>query len=111
MGKMEEFFLIGSQVNEIEIKELLLRRYGRYDFPDMKFEEFIDFIVLAITMDRQDKVREEYLVLLPMLIKGGHYMTFDKFYEEATGSNIDWRPSEDILKEAEQIQERFKNGS
>ena len=107
---MEEFFLIGSQVNEIEIKELLLRRYGRYDFPDMKFEEFIDFIVLAITMDRQDKVREEYLVLLPMLIKGGHYMTFDKFYEEATGSNIDWRPSEDILKEAEQIQERFKNG-
>ena len=45
-----------------------------------------------------------------MLIKGGHYMTFDKFYDEATGANIDWRASEDILKEAEEIQERFKNG-
>lgn len=77
----------------------------------MKFEEFVEFLVLAITKDRRDKVREEYLVLLPLLIKSGHYMTFDKFYDEATGSNIDWRPSEDILKEAEEIQERFKNGS
>lgn len=110
MGKMEKFFLIGSQVNEIEIKELLLHRYGRYNFPEMNFEEFVDFLVLAIKKDRQDKVREEYLVLLPMLIKGGHYMTFDKFYDEATGANIDWRASEDILKEAEEIQERFKNG-
>lgn len=77
----------------------------------MKFEEFVEFLVLAINKDRKDKVREEYLVLLPLLIKSGHYMTFEKFYDEATGSNIDWRPSEDILKEAEEIQERFKNGS
>ena len=107
---MADFFLIGCQVNEIELKELLLHRYGRYNFPEMSFEEFVDFLVLAIKKDRQDKVREEYLVLLPILIKGGHYMTFDKFYDEATGANIDWRASEDILKEAEEIQERFKNG-
>ena len=107
---MEKFFLIGSQVNEIEIKELLLHRYGRYEFPEMKFKEFVEFLVLAIKKDRESKVREEYLVLLPMLIKSGHYMTFDRFFDEATGANIDWRPSEDILREAEEIQERFKNG-
>ena len=108
---MEEFFLIGCQVNEIEIKELLLHRYGRFDFPEMKFDEFIDFVVLAINKDREDKIREEYLSLLPSLIQSGHYMTFDAFYEQATGANIDWRSSEDILKEAEAIQEKFRNGN
>ena len=53
---MEKFFLIGCQVNEIEIKELLLKRYGRFDFPEMEFEEFIEFIVLAINKDREDKM-------------------------------------------------------
>lgn len=108
---MAKFFLIGCQVNEIEIKELLLRRYGRFCFPEMPFEEFIDFLVLAIKLDREEKVRGEYLAILPSLIRSGHYMTFEKFYNEMTGANIDWRPSEDILKEAEEIQERFANGN
>lgn len=107
---MEKFFLIGSQINEIELKELLLRRYGRINFPEMKFNEFIEFIVLAITNERKDKIREEYLALLPILIKSGHYMTFDKFYDESTGANIDWRPIDEIMKEVEEIQERFANG-
>ena len=105
---MEKFFLIGCQVNEIELKELLLRRYGRYDFPEMKFNEFIDFIVLAVEKDREHKIREEYLALLPTLVKSGKYMTFDSFYEQVTGANIDLRPVEEILREAEEIQERFK---
>ena len=107
---MEKFFLIGCQVNEIEIKELLLKRYGRFDFPEMEFEEFIEFIVLAINKDKENKVREEYLALLPLLAFRGKYMTFDKFYEKMTGADIDWRSSEEILKEAEEIQEKFANG-
>ena len=107
---MEKFFLIGCQVNEIEIKELLLKRYGRFDFPEMKFEEFIEFIVLAINKDKEDKIRGEYLALLPVLAFRGQYMTFDKFYEKMTGADIDWRSSEEILKEAEEIQEKFANG-
>lgn len=110
MGEMEKFFLIGCQVDEVELKELLLHRYGRYDFPEMKLYEYIEFIVLAIKRDREEKVRGEYLALLPSLISSGHYMTFDKFFDEMTGANIDLRPSEEILKEAEEIQERFRNG-
>lgn len=108
---MEIFFLIGCQVNEIELKELLLRKYNRYDFSEMKFDEFVEFIVLAIKNDRKEKVREEYLALLPHMVQSGHYMTFDAFYDEVTGVNIDWRPSESIIKEAEEIQARFSHGS
>jgi len=108
---MAEFFLVGCQVNEIEIKELLLKRYGRYEFPEMKFDEFIEFIVLAINKEKEDRIRGEYLALLPSLAQSGHYMTFDAFYEKMTGADIDWRSSEEILREAEEIQEKFANGS
>lgn len=107
---MEKFFLIGCQVDEIELKELLLYRYGRYDFGEMKLDEFIKFIVLAIKRDKEEKVRGEYLALLPNLVQSGHYMPFERFFDEMTGANIDLRSSEEILKEAEEIQERFKNG-
>ena len=110
MGEMEKFFLLGCQVNEIEIKELLLHRYGRYDFPEMKFDEFIEFLVLAINNDKKEKMHGEYLALLPSLIQVGKYMSFEEFYKKMTGANIDWRKGEDILKEAEEIQARFNNG-
>ena len=107
---MEKFFLIGCQVNEIEIKEILLKRYGRFDFPEMSFNEFIDFLVLAMTEEKKDKVRGDYQAMLPFLMLRGKYMTFEQFYDEMTGANIDWRPSDEILKEAEEIQARLKNG-
>lgn len=107
---MESFFLIGCQVNEIELKEVLLRRYGRYNFPDMKFKEYIEFVVLALTKERQDEVRGIYHALLPVLALRGKFMTFEQFYDKMTGADIDWRSPEEILKEAEEIQEKFANG-
>ena len=109
---MEKFFLIGSQVNEIELKEILLRRYGRYDFPEMSFNEYIDFIVLAITKERKDELRGLYHSLIPIYItKLGKYISFEEFYDNMTGANLDFRPADEILREAEEIQARFKNGS
>lgn len=107
---MEKFFLIGCQVNEIEIKEILLRRYGKYDFPEMNLNEFIDFLILAINKDKEDKVRGDYHAMLPFLMLRGMYMTFEEFYDKFTGKNIDWRTADEMLKEAEEIQERFANG-
>lgn len=108
---MEGFFLIGCQVNEIELKELLLRRYGRYLFPEMKSNEYIEFIVLAIEKEREDEIRGVYHGLLSYLAMRGKFMTFEQFYDKMTGADIDLRPSEELLKEAEEIQARFANGS
>ena len=109
---MEKFFLIGSQVDEIELKELLLRRYGQYKFiMEMRFDEFIDFVALAIKNENKDKAYKEYLALLPSLIRVGKYMTFDKFYDEITGKNLDFRPAEEILRESEEIEKRLLNGN
>lgn len=111
MERVESFFLIGCQVNEIELKEILLRRYGRYKFPDLKFEEYIEFVVLALTKERQDEVKGIYHALLPILAIRGKFMTFEQFYDKLTGADIDLRSNEDILKESEEIQARLQNGS
>lgn len=112
---MEGFFSIGSQIDEIEIKELLLRRYHSLDFINtMKLDEFCDFLILAINNDKKDKVYLQYLALLPSFVQTNKYMSFDDFYDNYTGKNIDLRPAEEILKEAEEIQKRFReneNGS
>ena len=107
---MAKFFLIGCQVNEIEIKEILLKRYGRFNFPEMRFDEFIDFLVLAMTEEKKDIIRGDYHAMLPFLMLRGKYMTFEEFYDKFTGADIDWRPADEILKEAEEIQEKFANG-
>ncbi len=108
---MESFFLIGCQVDEIELKEVLLRRYGRYKFPDMRFDEYIEFIVLALTKERQDEVKGIYHALLPVMALRGKFMTFEQFFDKMTGADIDLRSADDILKESEEIQARLQNGS
>lgn len=108
---MEGFFLVGCQVNEIELKELLLRRYGRYLFPEMKSNEYIEFIILAITKEKEDEIRGMYHGLLSYLALRGKFMTFEQFYDKMSGADLDLRPAKEILKEAEEIQARFANGN
>lgn len=71
----------------------------------MQVDEFIDFISLAIENENKDKIERQYLALLPFLCLRGKYMTFEKFYEQMSGANIDWRPAEEIMQE---IQEKHK---
>ena len=104
MGEVENFFLIGCQINEIEIKELLLRKYHSLSFiKDMELDEFIEFLKLAIENEKKAIIERQYLALLPLLVKGGKYMTFEKFYEQMTGANIDWRPADEIINEITEI--------
>ena len=107
---MEKFFLIGCQVTEIELKEILLRRYHTTEF-DMDFWDFIEFVKLVIEKEKKDKAEKLYFTLLPKMIEINKYMTFDQFYEELSGKNYDFRPASEILKESEEIEKRLRNGT
>ena len=108
---MEKFFLIGCQVDEIELKEILLRRYGRFTFYDMSCNEFLAFIKLVLEKEKKDKAEKLYLVLVPKLIEINKFMSFDQFYDEISGANLDLRPAEDILRESEEIEKRLRGDS
>ena len=59
---MERFFLIGCQIDEIELKELLLRRYHTLTF-EMDFWEFVEFVNLALETEKKEKAERLYLEL------------------------------------------------
>lgn len=77
----------------------------------MSVDEFSEFLILAITNEKKDRIYLQYLSMLPLLIKVNKYMSFEAFYDEFTGANIDWRSADEIIKEAEEIQRKQQNGN
>lgn len=99
-------------MDEVEIKELLLRKYHSLDFmKGMQLDEFVEFLILAINREKKDMIRSEYLALLPFMALRGKYMPFQDFFDKVTGANIDWRPAEEIIAEIDRAHEELKNGS
>lgn len=99
-------------MDEVEIKELLLRKYHSLDFmKGMQLDEFVEFLILAINREKKDMIRSEYLALLPFMALRGKHMPFQEFFDKVTGANIDWRPAEEIIAEIDRAHEELKNGS
>ena len=74
----------------------------------MPTDDYILFLNLAIENERKDKAERLYLALVPKLIEANKFVIFDKFYEELSGSNYDFRPASEILNESEEIEKRLK---
>ena len=97
---MEEFFLLGCQVDEVKLIDLVLRRYHTLDVLEvLSLEQFVKLVLMALEEESKEKYRAEWLSLLPCMIFTNHYMTFEQYYETVTGANIDMRPAEEIMAE------------
>lgn len=69
----------------------------------MPVEKFADFIILAMEQERKEQVRNQWTAMLPYMSIGYlKYMSFDDYYNKCTGSNIDLRPTEEIIAEIEE---------
>ena len=106
---MESFFLTVSQIDSIELKELLIRRYHSLDFiKDMELMEFLQFINLARKKENEDKLWQQWCGMLPQFSK---YTTFNEFKDSMSGANIDMRKTDVIIKEIEDIHRKKEEGN
>lgn len=97
---MEEFFLLGCQIDEVKLIDLVLRRYYSLDcMKVLSVEQFVKLILIALEDEQKERYRQEWLALIPTMVYGNHYMTFEQYYETVTGANIDMRPTEEIIAE------------
>ena len=97
---MEEFFYISSRLDEVKLKDLLLRRYHQIDFiKEMELEDALELINLALEDELRKEKRQEWLHLLPLMITADKYMDFESYYDKVTGRGIDLRSTEDIIAE------------
>ena len=108
---MEGFFYIGSQVDEVRIKDLLLSRYGTYNL-ELDVMDFCEIVMLAIEEKNKAEKRQEWLALLPLMVTVGKYKSFEEYYDLASGKGIDLRPADEIIAEIDAAHERAKeNGT
>lgn len=104
---MEGFFYIGSQLDEVKIKDLLLSRYGTFNL-ELELMDFCEIVMLAIEEKKRAEKREEWLALLPLMVTTGKYKSFEEYYDLASGKGIDLRSAEDIMADIDAAHERAK---
>ena len=62
--------------------------------------EFCELVVYAAEKIQEEKIRQQWIAVLPFMhLKQLKYMSFKDYYEACTGANIDWRPAKEIIKE------------
>lgn len=110
---MARFFQISGEVSSNpHIEEVLLHRYGNgIEYILRKpFEEGAQFIIQSIKAHQEDRLYRWWCAIVPNMTSET-FMSFEDFRDRMTGANIDKRPAEEILAEAEEIEKRLKHGS
>lgn len=103
---MARFFLESSVLNEEEIIEFLLKRYGNLEeIKKMDISFFISFYKQALKKDTEEKLYMQWCSMLPQFAK---FIPFNEFYDKATGRNIDRRDKDVIIAEINRDIEKMK---
>ena len=104
---MEGFFQTCSSIDEIEIIDLLLHRYGNLDyFMQSDIETAQRIIKKAKEKEQENRFFLQWVVQLPNMTKET-YISFDSYVDKVTGRNIDKRPVAECMAEIEEIKKKF----
>lgn len=103
---MEEFFLSCGRLDEFDVKDLLLSRYGS-TLEDLPIYDFIMLVNKAKEKVLDDRIYFRWVMESPHMQEP---MSYNEYKDKLTGANIDTRKTEDILLEIEQKREKYKKG-
>lgn len=104
---MEKFFRSCSGIDEEEIIDLLLHRYGNLEYimqSDIETAERI--IAKAREKEKENRYFLQWVVQLPNMSKE-NFVSFDEYVDRVTGRNIDNRPVYECMAEIEEIKKKF----
>lgn len=107
---MESFFETSSQIESVEIQELLLRKYSNIEYIlDLEITEGIEFINKAYEKEIEDKVWEKWLIDYRYMSKD-NFISFEEYKKHVISKNINLESTlskEEILKEVEEIERKI----
>ena len=104
---MEKFFRTCSGIDEEEIIDLLLHRYGNLEYimqSDIETAERI--IAKAREKENENRYFLQWVVQLPNMSKE-NFVSFEDYVDKVTGRNIDNRPVYECMAEIEEIKKKF----
>ena len=104
---MEKFFRLCIQIDQDELIDLLLHRYGNLEYiMQLDIETAMSVIDKAREKEKENRFFLQWVVQLPNMTKE-NYMSFDSYLDRVTGRNIDKRPVYECMKEIEEIKKKF----
>lgn len=105
---MEKFFRTCGAIDEEEIIDLLLHRYGNLEYiMNSDIEHAQRIILKAQEKERENRFFMQWVVQLPHMTKET-FISFDDYVDKVTGRNIDMRPAYECMQEIEEIKKKFK---
>lgn len=105
---MERFFQIIGKYDELTIYQLLARVDINFAF-SLPLNVFCDLIRKLDEEKRKEEIRNQWTAMLPFMSAGFlKYMSFNDYFDQCTGKNIDLRPDEEILDDAKEIRKQIK---
>lgn len=112
---MAWFFSL-SREDPWEVSDLLASRYGwSLEYIEcLPLEKAVSIIKMADKKTEAMKVREQWLMLLPLMQMGIiNYISEKEYSDHVSGKDMDLRPADEIVAEARGIREelRRQNGS
>ena len=108
---MARFFRLSGEVGRLNSVDTLLHRYPQgLEILKLSPRESITYIRACAEGELDDRIFELWLAFVPNMRKET-YVGYSDFKDSLTGANIDQRPTDEILAEAEEIKRRFADGS
>lgn len=105
---MEKFFRACSKIDEEEIIDLLLHRYGNLEYiMQMDIDLVGRIIAKAQEKEKEKRYFLQWVVQLPNMTQDT-YISFDSYVDRVTGRNIDKRPISECMAEIEEIKKKFQ---
>lgn len=104
---MEKFFRLCIQIDQDELIDLLLHRYGNLEYiMQLDIETAMSVIDKAREKEKENRYFLQWVVQLPRMTQE-NYMSFESYLDRVTGRNIDKRPVHECMKEIEEIKKKF----
>lgn len=104
---MERFFQTCSSIDEEEIIDLLLHRYGNLEYiMQSDIKTALRVIEKAKEKEKESRFFLQWVVQLPNM-KKENYVSFESYLDKVTGRNIDTRPVYECMEELEEIKKLF----
>lgn len=104
---MEKFFRLCKEIDETELIDLLLHRYGNLEYiMQLDIETALKVIEKAREKEKENRYFLQWVVQLPNMTDET-FLSFNDYVNRVTGKNIDKRPVYECMKEIEEIKKMF----
>lgn len=104
---MEKFFRLCKEIDETELVDLLLHRYGNLKYiMQLDIDTALKVIEKAREKEQENRYFLQWVVQLPNMTSE-NYLSFNAYVDRVTGRNIDQRPVSECMAEIEEIKKMF----